>query len=98
MDNQLILTDLWIDEGFLMANDKTVGLIIVGSSAAFNEGPNDSLKRHWKTSSTGINYRKIRGTKRCFSPFPIKFLKERTCELGLTEKIEASYNKLKSSI
>jgi len=98
MNNQLILTDLWIDDSLLMAKDLQVGFLVLCSEDAFNLGHTDSLKKHWTTSRLGIKYRKIRGTKRCYSPMSISDLKKITVDLGLIEKIEKSYSKLKDKL
>lgn len=98
MTNQLVLTHLWIDDGLLMAKDANLGLIALCTEEAFNLGPNDSLKQHWKVTSTGTKYRKIRGTKRCYSPVEINLLRKLTAETELFEKIKASYDNLINEI
>lgn len=69
MGNELRLTHLWLDGGLLLANDLKCGFLILCTEAEFHSGKNDSLKKLWMASESGIRYRKIKRTKKCFSAF-----------------------------
>ncbi len=89
--NKLQLTHLWIDHGYLMCNEKTHGKIVLCTETAFFEGNQDSLKKGWTESSSGIRFRKIRKTKQCHVAVPPNILKSIT-EAQFAEAIEESFN------
>lgn len=91
---QLILTQLWIDHGLLLANDKNHGLLVLTTESVFKQMNHDSLQRNWTLSSGGMQYRKIRGQKRCYMATSIEELKRVIQQPDLHELVQASHQRL----
>jgi hypothetical protein len=89
--NKLHLTHLWLDHGYLLCNEKTHGKLILCTEDAFFEGNQDSLKKGWTESKSGMRYRTIRKTKQCHIAVPVNILKSIT-ETQFAEAIEESFN------
>jgi hypothetical protein len=73
--NKIHLTHLWLYNGYLMCNEKTYGKMVLCTEDAFYAGKNDSLKKNWLVSESGIRYREIKRTKRCHITLPGDILK-----------------------
>jgi hypothetical protein len=73
-----------------MCNEKTHGKLVLCTEDAFYAGKNDSLKKNWLVSESGIQYREIKRTKQCHVPVPSDILKSIT-ETQFTDLIETSF-------
>ena len=88
--NKIHLTHLWIHSGYVMCNEKTYGKMVLCTEDAFNAGKNDSLKKNWLVSESGIRYREIKRTKRCHIAVPCDILKS-VSDRQFTDLIETSF-------
>jgi hypothetical protein len=95
-NNELSLTHLWLDHGYLMAHDKYAGSIILCTEEAFNLGKTDSLKKNWKVSGSGYRYREIKRKKKCFAPVPVNLLMRFSIEHS--DLIKKSFKKVYESV
>lgn len=89
--NKIHLTHLWIHSGYVMCNEKTHGKMVLCTEDAFNAGKNDSLKKNWLLSESGIRYREIKRSKRCHIVFSCELLKS-ISDTQFADLIETSFN------
>jgi hypothetical protein len=91
--NKLILTHLWLDNRLLLARDISDNLFFICTEELFQMGMQDSLKKGWTKTSSGIEYRQIKKTKQCYHLNSAIELVALTEHLKLTEWVKESFSK-----
>jgi hypothetical protein len=89
--NKLILTHMWLDSGLLLARDNSNNLFFICTEEIFLSGAQDSLKKGWTQTSTGVKYRKIKKTKQCYNYNSAVELVALTKYLGLSSRVKESF-------